>query len=272
MFFLRLKNCAVRFAESFQALVAAHNSEYNKLGVPNWCSNKRKAEGQIGGTEKSVKVEESVSLDPIAAVPDGSLALDCTVDFALHISKEKDIYLEAKKDIVLGNGTALLLGYGEYRTDNELAKRKKNSAKLFPFLMADVNYVAHFDTRLQSLKDYLMVLENDKEIVSPFVAAHKVTYGNDKEPVVENTEECAFELKSLAQNMQVSQQNGLSFVMEKVNFEKWSVGDGKHLTIFHRLKFQEEQAGQPAGIFPLKPGLFLSKPVAVTSGKIYKLS
>ena len=81
-----------------------------------------------------------------------------------------------------------LLGYGEYRTDNELAKRKKNTAKLFPFNIADVNYVAHFDTKIQSLKDYLGALESDKELVSPFVAAHKITYGDDKEPQVENTE------------------------------------------------------------------------------------
>jgi len=65
---------------------------------------------------------------------------------------------------------------------------KKNTAKLFPFNIADVNYVAHFDTKIQSLKDYLGALESDKELVSPFVAAHKITYGDDKEPQVENTE------------------------------------------------------------------------------------
>ena len=137
---------------------------------------------------------------------------------------EKDVYLEAKKDIdiVLGNGTALLLGYGEYRTDNELAKRKKkNTAKLFPFNMADVNYVAHFDTKIQSLKDYLVAFQSNKELVSPFVAAHKITYGDDKEPRLKTQSFFAFELKSLAQNMQVSQQNGLSYV-EKVDLEKWS--------------------------------------------------
>ena len=132
---------------------------------------------------------------------------------------EKDVYLEAKKDIVLGNGTALLLGYGEYRTDNGLAKRKKNTAKLFPFNMVDVNYAAHFDTKIQSLKDYLGAFQSNKELVSPFVAAHKITYGDDKEPRLKTQSFFAFELKSLAQNMQVSQQNGL-----KVDFEKWSHG------------------------------------------------
>ena len=98
---------------------------------------------------------------------------------------------------------------------------KKNTAKLFPFNMADVNYVAHFDTKIQSLKDYLGAFQSNKELVSPFVAAHKITYGDDKEPRLKTQSFFAFELKSLAQNMQVSQQNGLSYV-EKVDLEKWS--------------------------------------------------
>lgn len=105
---------------------------------------------------------------------------------------------------------------------------KKNTAKLFPFNIADVNYVAHFDTKIQSLKDYLGALESDKELVSPFVAAHKITYGDDKEPQVENTEFLRIWAQvsgsKKAQDMQVSQQNGWSYVMEKVDLEKWSHG------------------------------------------------
>lgn len=245
-----------RFADEFAKLQMQHNQKFNKGGVETYKVKKR---GIDAPEVQPTKIEPCEDVT-------GTVVME-NAEYTMIIENEA-LYIKAKQDKVLPTTFPLVLAYGEYHTDG---KEHKNSLL---WQMSDVKFEAWFikDEResKMTLETFLKKLEDEK-IVQPFIAAHELSYKGDS-VTVSPTEQCIFEVKKLAANMELTPQNALSHLLNKIKFDSWEYDSGKNnlLVLMMRLKYME-QSNSPAGIYPVKPGLFLRAPLAIQQGKTYKI-
>lgn len=261
-----------RCQNAWQETLKEHNSKWNPSGIA-YNPKKRKAEGDSNSQSKSLKLDASEMQLKDLSGPVVSFNVENQSDVCVHIDREFQLWVMSTSDCTLGVNTPLMLAYGEYRTGSEVAQRKDKGATLCDLKLdgdseAFFYHDEHpklkpvFEPNVSKFKDFLNYLEV-KGIVNPDFVAHTVTALREKEGEYEikATEECAFEMKKLPNNQTATHQNALSL------FDWQSLGD--MVTVRMRLKYIESKTA--TGIFPQKPGLFVTKPVSIQAGKLYQL-
>ncbi|CAE7218494.1 unnamed protein product [Symbiodinium sp. CCMP2592] len=262
----RFNACKIQF----DAVVAAHDKEFNVSGVP-FKGQKRMAPL----ADESDPMEALLGLAPAAetkAQLEKPLVEISAADMDLLIDAKKQLWLLAKKSTIISCKKPLLLLWGEYIKDDVLKKRQEannawlmeykfDSPDMKAFHFHELGNVPAFEEGLTTIKSFLKFLEQHA-IVQPSMACHEITVAEDSYKI-NMTKECCFEKKPLPANQTPSANNGGSLL----SFSGTDLG--QHLKLVHRLKYNLTDSSK--GIFPQKPGIFLTHDMKVEAGKLYRL-
>ena len=280
-----------KMTRELETLMDDHNKRWNPSGVP-FKGEKKRALNEMAEDDQSkdaVKLESGGFDNKDALKPDHTIALNRSVELCV---KDKKLYLHAVEDCIVSTALPLCQLWGEFVTGSSPQEKKtivKNKSSMMPIEVKSTSYEGHwsmvtkkgsqaFKTKPTSLLHFLEHLE-DEGFASFTFECHKLVQKIVDVPLagtrsstfsVEPTSECYFHSFTFPdkRTSQPKQENFGSLM----DFKQWDFPQGKHnaghVKMVPAFAFNEDSNT----IMPLKPHLFLVKPVKMANGQIAQIA